>query len=398
MRLLKDITLFLLIVSFINDDFIVDRIAGENSLKVIFVIFIIVHIQDILKAFTLPKNQVMKAFYLFVFVMGVVLFLNTMFGHIELIKGLEVLISIVIVFVYMSYYKNLDKMLYFIWIAVIISSIISLFNEPLDKWSYRITGGTNDENEFSVHLLAAMSIGIYLYYKHKNLFLFLATSGLFMYALLYAGSRTAMLALALSIIYTLYVKFRFVLKQMLSAKILLLFLVLGIAVSQYDFTQMQAIKGMEERAGNFGTAHERFISWKAGVRMIQDNFLLGVGVDNYEKNTRKYALDFIAEGSLAPHNIFIKIFAETGVFSTLTFLLFLYLLLTTEYSTIKNSDYFWLSLAVYTTLFMGLTLSITYEKYFWMFLSILSNAILKVTFNEKERKKDNIYENTPYFA
>ena len=394
MRLLKDIVLFLLIVSFINDDFIVDRIAGENSLKAIFGLFILVHIRDIIKAFQMPKNNVMRMFYTFIFVMAIVLFINVLFGNILLIKGLQVIVSITIVFVYLSYYKDLDKLLYFIWIAVIMSSVISLFNEPSDIWSYRISGGTNDQNEFSVHLLAGLSIGVYLYRKHQNLLLFLATSGLFIYALLYAGSRTAMLALGLAVIYTILVKFTYLIKKILSLKVLLVFLLLGIFAAQYDFSKMTAVQGLQERAGNLGTAHERFISWKAGGRMIQDNFLLGVGADNYTKYTRKYAVDFIDEGSLAPHNIFVKIFAEMGFITFIAFLLFLYVLLRTKFRQILYTDYYWLSLAVYAALFMGLTLSITYEKYFWMILALLSNVILKLSYEEE----DENYENTPHFT
>ncbi len=393
MRLLKDIVLFLLIVSFINDDFVVD-LAGENSLKIIFGLFILVYIKDIILAFKSPTNNVMRFFYLFIVVLSISVLINALLGYTTLIKGLQVIIAISVVFVYLSRYPNLDKLLYFVWTAVIISAIISLFNEPSDQWTYRISGGTNDQNEFSVHLLTGLGIGIYLFQKHKNLFVLLSTSLLFLYALLYAGSRTAMLALALLVIYTIFVRFSFLLKKLFSFKVIVLLLIAGIFAAQYDFSKMTAIKGMQERAGNLGTAHERFISWKAGSRMIQDNFILGVGVDNYEKYARKYAVDFIAEGSLAPHNILVKIFAETGVFPFVAFLIFIYVLLKTKFLAILKSDYYWLSLVVYANLFMGLTLSITYEKYFWMSLALLANAIFVISMNEKEDE----YENSSYHS
>ncbi len=394
MRLLKDIVLLLLIVSFINDDFVVDKIAGENSLKIIFGLFIIVHIKDIILAFKAPSNNVMKAFYLFIVILSISVLINALLGYTTLIKGLQVIIAISVVFIYFSRYHDLDKLLYFVWSAVIMSAIISLFNEPSDQWTYRISGGTGDQNEFSVHLLTGMGIGIYLFQKHKNLFLLLSTSTLFLYALLYAGSRSAMLALALVVLYTMFVRFSYLLKKLFSIKVLILFLIIGIFAAQYDFSKMTAIKGMQERAGNLGTAHERFISWKAGSRMIQDNFLLGVGVDNYEKHAREYAVDFIDEGSLAPHNILVKIFAETGFFPFVAFLIFIYVLLRTKFSLILRSDYYWLSLVAYVNLFMGLTLSITYEKYFWMSLALLANAIFVVSSSQEEQE----YENSPHFA
>jgi hypothetical protein len=397
MRLLKDIVLFLLILSFINDNFIVDKIAGGNSLKIIFGLFIVVHIQEIVKAFKSPKNSVMNAFYFFIFVMFVVLLINTIIGNITLIKGLQVIIAISVVFIYMSYYKDLDKLLYFIWVAVIVSAIVSLFNEPADQWTYRISGGTDDANEFSVHLLTGLSIGIYLFlYKHKNFILFITTTTLFLYALLYAGSKTAMLTLALGVLITIFVKFSFLVRKIFSMKVLLVLIILGVVASQYDFSKMTAVQGLQERAKSFGTAHERFISWKAGSRMIQDNFVLGVGVDNYEKYVRQYALDFIAEGSLAPHNILVKIFAETGFFSFIAFLYFLFVLLYTKFNEILRSKYYWIGLVVFANLLMGLTLSITYEKYFWMSLALLANAIMRISSEEEE--EEEMYENTAYIA
>ena len=394
LNVLKDLSLFLLIFGMINDNFVVERLANPNALKIIFIFFILMNFKNILASFLMPKNNVMRFFYLFISVLSVITFLDIFWGYITLIEGLQVIISISIIFVYISYYPNLERILYFVWISVIVSAIISLFNAPVDQWTFRRSGGTEDPNEFSVHLLMGLSIGFYLYQKHKNLFLLVSTTLLFLYALLYAGSKTAMLVFAILFLYTLVTRFRFIIKKFFSIPMLILILGLGVFATQYNFSKLDAVKGMEERAKKFGTAHERFISWKAGLRMFEDNTFLGVGVNKYENNVRKYALDFIAEGSLAPHNIIVKILAEVGILPSIAFFIFLYFLLTEKYYYILHSEYYWLSLVVYSTLLMGLTLSITYEKYFWMALAILSNVIISESIKSKETEYENITYNT----
>ncbi len=393
-RTIKDFTLLLLIFSFINDNFLVE-VAGANILKIILGLFIVLNAKDILYAFTKPSNRIMKSFFIFIAIMTVVMLVTKIFYfHTTLTDGLIVIIPMTVVFAYLSNYENFERLLYFIWISVVVSAVISLFNEPATQWTFRRSGGTTDPNEFSVHLLTAMSITIYLFYKNKNFIFLIASQALFAYALLYAGSKSAMLTLAVLILYAIFVKFRFVLKKIFSFKGLIAFVILVFVAFQFDFSKVEAVAGMQERAQTYGTADTRFVSWEAGWRMAQDNFLLGVGFDVYEDFARGYALDFIADGSLAPHNIFVKLLAEAGIFAFAAFILFLYLLFSTKYHEIVNSEYYWIYLAALSNIIMGLTLSSTYEKYSWMSLALLSNVIIMLYKQQKEVKS----ENTPHYT
>ncbi len=386
-RFIRDLALFLLVFGIINDDFVVDKLAGENALKIILGFFLVVYAKDIIVAMLSPKNSVMKFFYLLVFVFGAVSLLNVLFEVITLTQALFVMIPMLTIFVFVSYYDSFEKLLYFVWASVVVSSIILVFSEPISQWTFRRTGGTGDPNEFSSHILVAMAITVYLFYKNRNHFFLWPSLGLFSYALLYAGSKSAFLTLAFLVTFSILVKFRFLLRQLFSLKAIVAILVIGFGLYMLDITQSTAVQGLEERAQSSGTAKTRFVSWNAGIRMARDNFFTGVGAEQYEKHAREYATDFIAEGSFAPHNFLIKMLGENGIFPFLALLAFLFVLFTYKIKTILYSDYFWIYIAALSTILMGLTLSMTYEKYFWLFLGLLSHVTL-VVWSEEEGESD----------
>lgn len=385
-RIIKDFTLFLLIFSFINDNLVVD-IAGEMALKAIFGLFIVVNIVDIVQAFTKLSNRVMSSFLIFIAIMTTVMLISmVLYSNTTLADNLIVIVPMTIIFLYFSNYKNFERLLYFIWISVVVSAVISLFNEPLTQWTFRRTGGTLDPNEFSAHLLMAISITVYLFYKNRNYIFLSGSLILFFYTLLYAGSKSAMLTLGVLGLYAMFVKFGNLLKKIFSFKGFIAFAILVVIAIQVDFSKVEAVVGMEERAQAQGTADTRFVSWEAGWRMAQDNILLGVGFDVYEEYARGYAVDFIADGSLAPHNIFVKLIAEAGIFAFASFLFFLFLLFTTKYREVIAGEYYWIHLAALSSILMGLTLSSTYEKYFWMSLALLSHVIIMLYQKQNEPK------------
>ncbi len=395
LRLLKDISLFLLIFGVINDDFVVDKVAGDFALKAIFGFFFIVNFQELFQDFAKPKNLVMKFFYLFIFTFSAIIFINAMTQVITLSQGLLVLIPILVVFVYVAYYNDFEKLLYFIWLSVVVSSIISIFNDPISQWTFRRTGGTGDPNEFALHLLATIPLTVYLFYKNKNHLFLWSSLGLFFYSLLYAGSKSSFLTLGLLLFFAVIIKFRFLLRKLFSFRVLVSLLVLGAIFSSVNFSQMTAVKGIEKRAKTSGTAHTRFVSWNAGIRMAEHNFWLGVGAEQYEKHARQYATDYIAEGSFAPHNFLVKMIAENGFLPFVAFVAFLIFLFIFKFKDIIQTDYFWIYLSALSTILMGLTLSVTYEKYFWLFLGLLAHVSIVVWFENMEEKID---ENHAYLA
>ena len=120
---------------------------------------------------------------------------------------------------------------------------------------------------------------------------------------------------------------------------------------------------------------ERFITHrieliKASWVMIKENFLFGVGLNNFIPNLPKVTNSFLNAWELQPvHNIFLLIFSETGVFGLIAFcflIFFSFSLATSHYALITIlltglSDHYWLTLQQ-NILLLTYTLAIGYAK------------------------------------
>lgn len=385
--ILRDTLLFVFIFSFFNDNTLV-QVLGSNALKIIFVLFMVVNIADIVKyTFTTPPNGVVKSYNIFIIILSIItLFSTFLFDTLLLIDALMVLISIHVVFIYVTYYQAFDKLIYFIWASVLISAVTSLFHDPITEYTFRTTGGTADPVEFSVHLFMGIFASIYLFQKNKNLVLLVPSILLFLYAMLYAGSKTAVVTIGILAFYVMLVRFKNIFRMIFSFKgLIVIALLVGVTIQTDLVNKLDAIQGMQERAKTMRTAETRFASWEAGMGMIRDHFFTGVGVNQFAEHAKDYLrVSFSDEGLLNPHNNFVKIFADTGIFSTLAFIVFLIILLKTNYLEIIESDYFWISLIPISSLMMGMALNTTYDKHFWLSLALLSHIILLTSYHKKE--------------
>ncbi len=386
LKILKDIVLFALIFSFINDN-TVEILLGSFGVKLLFIIFVAVNIPDIIKFATRSaSNNVMKSFYFFIAIFTIVVLISVIFFDIvELSTGFMFPISIFVIFTYFTYYEEFEKVLYFIWGSVFASSIISLFNDPVSQYTFRRGGGNLSPDEFASHLLLVIFVTIYLYTKNKKILFLIPSLFLFLYAMLYTASKSAMLTLFVLFVYTLIVRFSNVFKYIFSLKGVLSFAILvGIFIQADLYNKVSAFKGMQERAKSMRTAEQRFNAWDASTRMIPDHFFIGVGVNQFYKNTDKYLRAFMPVRDLHPHNNFIKIFAETGVFSFLSFLLFMLFLFREKYRYIIKSDYYWISLASLSVVMVGMTINSTYDKHFWLALALLSHVVYKINKSDEQ--------------
>jgi len=380
LKLFKDIVLFALIFSFINDN-TVEVLLGSFGVKALFILFVAVHIPDIIKFATRSaNNNIMKSFYLFISIFTIIVLISVIFFDlVEFSMGFMFPISIFVIFTYFTYYEEFEKVLYFIWGSVLASSIISLFNEPVSQYTFRRGGGNLSPDEFASHLLLAIFVTIYLYTQNKKIVFLVPSLLLFIYATLYTGSKTALLTLFVLVVYTLVVRFSNVFKYIFSLKGVLSFaVIIGIFIQADLFNKVTAFKGIQERAKSMRTAEQRFNAWDAATRMIPDHFYIGVGVNQFYKNTDKYLRAYLPVRDLHPHNNFVKIFGETGVFSFLSFLLFIFFLFREKYRYIIKSDYYWISLASLSAVMVGMTINSTYDKHFWLALALLSHAVYKI--------------------
>jgi hypothetical protein len=365
---------------------------GFFIIKAVFVLFLITHITELYDMFFRFKTPAVRNFFIFIVVISIVSFLTYILKYDEMyitdmlqISVMRIL-SFIVIFIYMTYNNNFSKVLYMIWLAMIVSSIIAYNNDTFDEYTFRKSGGTEDPNDFAAQLLPTMFITYYLFKENKSWIFLLSSMSVFIYTLAYAGSKTSILSLSVLMTIILIVRFKDIIATLFTVKglasLVLLLTITG--VGAFYMSQSAAVKGMQDRAGKTGTMQQRFIIWRAGSEMIRDNFFLGVGFGQFPKVSKNYLKDYLAEEALPAHNNLVKIFAESGVFSFIAYMMFLFSLFFTKRREIFESDYLWIYLGSLATVLMSMTIPSLHHKDYWIFLSLVSYAIYQV-YKEKDK-------------
>ena len=384
LKYLKDVSLFLMIFVSFNDFFSMN-VAGDNIIKIVWALFVAIHVYDYKVMLSTQKSKPIRAFYLFMGVLLVVTLLsNILYFNDTLSVAVTRMLSIFTLFVYFSYTKELNKVLYMLWVIMIFSSIVAYFSAPLDLYTFRKTGATEDPNEFAAQLLVIIFVTVYLFQKNKNWFFLLGSLGIFTYTLLFAGSKSSFIFLALTLVLIFIFRFKTIIIQLFSAKGIIAMLILVSVLSVGIMMSGTAVKGLKGRANKTGTLQERLIVWRAGGEMIRDHFYMGVGFGEFKNVSWRYVKDFLPEEARPSHNNFIKIFAESGVFAFLAYLFFIGSLFLSRFREIRQSDYFWLYLGSLSMFLMGLTVPSLHHKDYWIGLALVSNVIVLMMRKEEE--------------
>ena len=118
---------------------------------------------------------------------------------------------------------------------------------------------------------------------------------------------------------------------------------------------------------SFGSANERLLLWKASIPMIKDNLLVGVGLNNWGVVIPKYLKNELRDvhtGNYTqfqrPHNDYLQLIAEYGVFAFLLFAFFilwvLILLLKSLFIEKNQEEKLWLiSLILFIVIYLGIS-------------------------------------------
>lgn len=193
---------------------------------------------------------------------------------------------------------------------------------------YGITGPFQHYNDFGAYLVAICAIvsGLLLSKAKTNIKFTLLTVELFLLTcLLLTFSRGSFLALILALILMLA----------FSRKFNPMFLLIFVAVMILLF-----LPGLKERivfTFQLGGDTERFSVWKGVWKMIKDNPFLGKGLGTFMTYFPNYVPDLTNRYA---HNCFLQIWAETGIFSLLSFLGFVSLILIKAIKEFqKNKDF-----------------------------------------------------------
>lgn len=382
MRLIQVLVIYLVIFQTINDNLMVD-LFGENVLKFTLIGFILVFVKRFFTFKYLTKFNILIMLFVLASMISIIVNFPQLNDPISSIAAIIAIISYFIIF-------SQEPKLNHIYIAIIISLIISSFYcilrpETISEWTFRKTGGTGDPNEFSTMILIGISIiwGYYIKYR-KFLNVVLPLTLLFLSSLLLAGSKSAFFALAiLACIISFHLLKRASVigkfKVLITLSICGLLLIISIQNLFGETLDLFLV-----RFDNNGTANERLKSWEAGIAIFEDNYFFGVGPLNYGETVGNRFLASIAEGSREAHNLFLKALTETGVFGFIPFLFIIYLALKSGIKGVKNELNLFITLSI---VMMGLTLSLTFEKYTWLVLALVFNPYISNS-NYFEKKKD----------
>lgn len=370
--LFRNVVNFLYIFSIVNDNFMVEHF-GPLSLKIMFVIFFVANFMALFR-FNY-KTKVNKCFIVLIGMLALSYVFNLR-NYNDIQQPLLSILSMLMIFVVASTYRNPKILLKFFLISVFFSSLLCINSDTtLTEYTFRKTGGTGDPNEFSTMLLVSIGYLIGRFRSHSSvIYKLIQIMAVIVYliALFMAGSKSAMLVLAiLALIYFILLlkKRSFKSKVKITLSYIVMFSMLAFILWNLN---PEMIVNVLDRFEDNSSAGERFISWAAGFQMWMKSPLVGIGPQNYV-NMIAQNYSYIAEASRAAHSIYVQSLVEVGLLGFIPFIVFITYL-------IKNSIRGFLQiefiLGLLCILVMGATLASFYEKYVWLYLGIICNPLI----------------------
>jgi O-antigen ligase len=365
---------FIYIFCIFNDELMVDATGMGFILKLVIGLFIVFNFRSFL-TFNLGKleNQLVLVFLGFCLVSFVVNF----YEYNQPSVPIALIIASAAIYVVFSQVER-SRIDWMACIAILCSVIYALLRpDTISEWSFRKTGGVADPNEFAVHCLMLIYFGKAFATRLQRPFLQDLALIAALTGLLIASSVSSFLTLgALSIIGLFY---KVPVWGTVSPRRLLvvagfcgicLVAALNVPGVTEKITQ-QVELAMQRVTKNDKNASSRLVAWQAGLLMTQAHPLIGVGPHRYMFAAPDYGTGWHLDPAAAEaHNMYIKVLAEEGVVALAVFLILLYRVLSPALaaSFIPNRHY---AFVLLSSLFMGMTLSLTFAKYFWFALALV---------------------------
>jgi O-antigen ligase len=199
--------------------------------------------------------------------------------------------------------------------------------------AYAVTASFHHFNDFGAYLIFPLSLILAVLIspkiKHsKTFFIYFGLGAFLIISSFLTLSRGSWLGLTISAIFILLLARKYRISVILALSILL---IVNLIPQIRDRIMFSFQKG-----GDSG----RFLFWKTAWLMIKDNPFLGKGIGTFMDYFPRYAPE--AGGALYAHNCYLQIWAETGIFSLLSFLVFCYLFLFNAVKTFLKKNDFWL--------------------------------------------------------
>ena len=317
-------------------------------------------------------------------------------------------------------FLKINKLVLYVIVFGILSAITALYQiieksisgQPLFSAVHINNGNFANKNLLASILFLCVPFYFIGFYQNK-LNKLLAFIGILnsVFVLVVIRTRVALLALALffllQIVFYLKEKFKVKIKYILASSLVILLSLFGVLKSLYSNFNLQSSQNVSKqylfRIFDSETLKTRILFWENSFKMFKENWLLGVGLGNWQIYFSKYGLnnfklnDIInGESSLQrPHNDFIWILCETGILGLITYLsLFailiyqvIYLIKTAENFIEKRNFYILFSALIGYILISFF--DFPYERIEHQILLMLIFAIISSTYYKKFKSKED---------
>ena len=150
-------------------------------------------------------------------------------------------------------------------------------------------------------------------------------------AVILANTRIAYIGIAVSFIISIFIGLK---NKKQSLSLLIVLSLYAFTIFHFAPTSGERLESISDTSYENQSNSERILMWQSAIKMFEDHPIFGVGVGNYhDQYMNKYRSPLSRENSWHPHNSFLTMLSESGIFGALSFLaLFIYL----YYSVIKN--------------------------------------------------------------
>ncbi|OOE62350.1 O-antigen ligase family protein [Salinivibrio kushneri] len=294
--------------------------------------------------------------------LGIVLLLLTYFTVTYALNYYSARLSVESAFYYGYLLFIVISLILYFWGLLIVNGDFYSYNSSkiygvmIDRHIPRMIGVTNDPNFFAFYLTPFL---LYFYSKKDKSVADIALLILSLLLLFLSFSRGAMLSVFFVIVLYETIrtinprhKIRFVNKSELLKSLIRPFLLISVFVCSalYLVSLDNVVEMVSARVESAADASGRLDIWKNGFALFVDNFILGIGIYNFQHYNIQYFNDWHYM-----HNTHLEVLVESGLIGALLYISFNLLLFLRLFRLSLDSSYFVFALLAYIAMMIQLT-------------------------------------------
>ena len=353
--ILNTLKLFVLFIAFFIYKYVYNaRVNQEAVLRLFVVILITLWIIKLLSAegIAWKKNQLNLPIFLFIIVLS---FSLTISNTIEVSFGDYIIFIsyIILYFLVINVIGQKNEFDSFIKLFFLTSFIVSLYTlmqyygfDPYFTDTHNLTSTIGQKNWISNYLAMIFPIALICFLlennKKKKIVYYILLS-IFYSTLMICQSRGIWISICLTLIFAIYIIFKFNLLKVFKENkrwvvlILITFLVITIIYSTDNPLNKSVITVPQRALSTFDeqdpSINTRILMWRTTFEMIKDKPIFGSGIGTFKMNYLEYQADFLQNNpdyikysgkAGEAHNEYLQIWSELGIIGLGIFLLIIF--------------------------------------------------------------------------